>query len=187
MDSLRTTTIEASRVDKFNYYGDFFLLPVILLGDIVYIAENSKFDFSVFLFFILGLLLYGAVLEYGFHRFLYHGSVKKIKKLHLIHHKMPQSYVSSPPYVTAVLIFIFHVVFISLFGYKLGCSFVAGIVLGYLWYICIHHGIHHFGCPNSKILNYFKVEHQAHHDHAKLNYCVSQPFWNDLYRKFKKS
>jgi len=169
-------------MELFNYYGDFVQLPLFLAADFYYLTEHTKIDTSIFIVFFLGFLMYGALLEYGFHRYLYHGYFKKIKQLHLIHHKYPQSYVSSPPYVTAILLLLFHVIFITLLGYKLGCALVAGITFGYLWYIIIHHIIHHPPTRNFKLINYFIEEHQLHHDHAKLNYCVSQPFWNNLYR-----
>lgn len=183
MDTLRSDSIEATKIDKFNYYGDFVLLPCFLIADLYYLTEYFSLNRYVLLFFILGLLVYGAFIEYGFHRFIYHGSMKKIKKLHLIHHKFPKSYVSSPPYVTAIIMGVFYLVFMGLFGRQLGCAFVGGITFGYLWYIYIHHLIHHLEHTNSTLLNHFKIEHQSHHDHARLNYCVSQPFWNTLYRK----
>lgn len=175
-----------SKLDKFNYYGDFVQLPLILLALLYYLRKYYTIDTSVLCFFILGLLIYGAFLEYGFHRFLYHGRIKQIKRLHLIHHKCPQSYVSSPPYVTTVIMLIIYVVCVGLFGNKLGCAMVAGVIFGYLWYIIIHHLIHHITSSDSKFLNMFKEEHQLHHEHAKLNYCVSQPFWNKLYQYLGK-
>ncbi|TAL62342.1 MAG: hypothetical protein EPN84_06675 [Legionella sp.] len=186
MSELQIESIDGSKLDKFNYYGDFVQLPIFLMVDFLYLAKYAQLDSSVLCLFIAGILFYGALLEYGFHRFLYHGKLKQIKKLHLIHHKLPQSYVSSPPYVTTVLLLIFYIIFTALLGNKLGCAFVAGITFGYLWYISIHHLIHHAAPSESKFLNHFKEEHQKHHDHAKLNYCVSQPFWNTFYRTLGK-
>ena len=186
MNSLPGETNIVRKMDLFNYYGDFLLLPLILLGDFYFILDYYSFDLSVLVCFIAGILFYGSIMEYGFHRYVYHGKIKKINKLHLIHHKLPKAYISSPPYVTAIIMFILHLLFINLMGYKLGCAFVGGIAFGYLWYITIHHLIHHVSYEGSKVLNYFKIEHQQHHNHAKLNYCVSQPFWNTIYRKLDK-
>jgi|SRR5580704_3120373 hypothetical protein len=182
MNSLKSDINVVSKQDKFNYYGDFFLLPLIVSGDLYYIINYCTFDVFIILSFITGVVIYGAIIEYGFHRYIYHGKIKKITKLHLMHHKFPQSYISSPPYVTAAILFVFHVVCIHLLGPKLGCALVGGIAFGYFWYISIHHLIHHLPYNGSKLLNYFKREHQSHHDHAKINYCVSQPVWNIFYR-----
>ncbi|KTD35320.1 Fatty acid hydroxylase superfamily protein [Legionella moravica] len=184
MNNLNSEQMEVSKQDLFNYYGDFFLLPLVGFADAFYIYEYSQFDFFVFLSFFIGFFVYGGVLEYGFHRFIYHGRLKSIKRMHLIHHKFPQAYVSSPPYVTAILLLIFHLIFLYLLGYQLGCAFVGGIAFGYFWYITIHHMIHHVDSDRFVILNHYKKEHQIHHEHAKQNYCVSQPFWNSLYRLF---
>ncbi|CEG57327.1 sterol desaturase family protein [Legionella fallonii] len=182
MNSLRSDRSAVSKLDKFNYYGDFFLLPLIVLGDLFYIINYCVFDILVILSFIAGVILYGAVIEYGFHRYVYHGKIRTITRLHLIHHKFPKSYISSPPYVTAIILFVFHLLFINVLGVKLGCALAAGITFGYLWYISIHHLIHHVSYNGSRVLNYFKREHLSHHEHAKINYCVSQPIWNTLYR-----
>lgn len=183
MDSLRMEQLPENRLDKFNYYGDFVQLPLLLAADFYYLNKYYAIDLSVVLAFIIAILFYGAFLEYGFHRYIYHGNMSQIKRLHLIHHKFPQSYVSSPPYVTSMLMLIFYVIAIELLGYKLGCAVVAGITFGYLWYISIHHFIHHSANINSSVLNHFKESHQLHHEHAKINYCVSQPFWNTVYTK----
>ena len=185
MNNLKSDLIVVSKLDLFNYYGDFFLLPLVWCGDVYYIFQYSQFDLSVVIAFVIGFIVYGGGLEYGFHRFIYHGKLKRIKKMHLIHHKFPQALVSSPPYVTAILLLIFHLIFLSLLGYQLGCAFVGGIAFGYFWYIIIHHMIHHVDNDRSVLLNHFKAEHQIHHEHAKENYCVSQPYWNSIYRKFK--
>jgi len=182
MNILRNNPIEYSMLDKVNYYGDFITLPLILLADSYYLTEYNKLDISLVFSFIIGVLVYGSIVEYAFHRFIYHGTIKKIKKLHLLHHKFPQSYISAPPYITVSLLFVVHLVFMHLLGVKDGLAFAGGITFGYLWYITIHHLIHHLTYDDSKIFNYFKLEHNIHHQHAKLNYCVSQPFWNTFYR-----
>lgn len=183
MKGLKEKLSAHNKLELFNYYGDFLLLPLVLCAEFYYLIQYQHLGGWVYFSFIMGFIFYGSILEYLIHKYLYHGPLKKIKKLHLIHHKFPRSYVASPPYVTALFIVILNVFFAKLLGNKLGSAFVAGIVLGYFWYVIIHHMIHHMQSEYWYFLNHFKQEHESHHEKARVNYCVSQPFWNKIYRK----
>ncbi|MBP6918172.1 MAG: sterol desaturase family protein [Legionellaceae bacterium] len=169
---------------KFNYYFGFFLLVFVLVGVFVYINTHYTIDIPIIVAFFASFLFYGAVIEYCFHKFLFHGKAKNIAQMHLIHHEEPKAYLATPSWVMFVLICCLFIIFISLLGPKLGCASVGGICFGYLWYSIIHHLIH-YSDSKSKFITYFVAHHHLHHQYQALHYRVSQPFWDHIFTSKK--
>lgn len=162
---------------KFNYYASFYILVGVLIGVFYYI---HTLDIAIILTFFTSFLFYGIVIEYCFHKFIFHGKYKNLAYMHALHHDDPKAYLSSPAWVTIALIALFFIIFIGLLGTKLGCVSVAGLCFGYLWCNIIHHLIH-YSNSRSKLLNYFVAHHDLHHKYPALHYRVSQPFWDHIF------
>lgn len=59
----------------------------------------------------------------------------------------------------------------------------AGIMLGYLWYVSVHHALHHWRMEHASYLYTLKRRHALHHHGAETcNFGVTTGFWDRLFR-----
>ena len=167
------------------YYGIFekgFTTPVMI----------ALFFAGVFVF---------TLVEYIMHRYLYHveartPSMENISyTMHGIHHDYPKDKqrLAMPPVLALIIATFFFVLYRTLMGdYVFG--FLAGFLMGYTGYLCVHYSVHIFRVPK----NAFKIlwHHHAIHHYSQPDraYGVSSPFWDyvfgtmpDLSRNYKNA
>lgn len=157
---------------------------------------------------VLSLFVAGVawwtLLEYIFHRFLFHVDVAKILAspwalrwkreiifvhflLHGIHHKFPSDPLRLvfPPALTGiVLVMIFHTaktlmpLDFEVHAYPL----VAGILFGYVLYDVFHYTIHHAKSKLWPILAYGRRHHMRHHFRSSSkNYGITSSMWDLIF------
>ena len=140
------------------------------------------------IFFLLGILFY-TLIEYIFHRFLYHSGedYKDAKnwqyKIHGIHHVLPKDErLLAMPIPLAILLgsVLFLLVYL-LMGTK-AWFFFPGLFLGYAIYLLIHYNVHANKPPNN-FLKYLWKHHLIHHyTHEDKAFGVSSPLWDIIFR-----
>lgn len=138
------------------YYLDYLLYPVAA-------AAAYYFDPR------FGLLVAGCVAftlaEYwihrtALHRWFYHGT-------HEAHHKNPQDY---------VVLWYVPLVFVATY-LVFPHAFWSGFTFGYVWFILIHHALHHWS-HRSKWLTWYGRWHDLHHRNIRYNFGITHPLWD---------
>ncbi len=151
-------------------------------------------ELKVFCFIALFALLVWTFTEYFLHRFVFHFKAKSrlgkylIFLFHGIHHDDPndKTRLVMPP-VPAIMIvsglyFIFSLLIPSLWLN----TFMGWFLIGYLIYDYIHYATHHFPMK-SRVARYLKKWHlQHHHTKKQVQYGVSNPLWDYIFRTVPK-
>lgn len=133
--------------------------------------------------FLIGLVTW-TLLEYVLHRFAFHEKVLGVwlAKDHLKHHAKVDWFVplhTKLAMASVVLSILF--VAASLLGALPAATFVAGIVVGWLFYEVLHRRIH-VARPLNGYGRWARRHHLAHHfGHAKQNHGVTSPIWDRVF------
>ena len=125
---------------------------------------------------LFGLVLFSFV-EYCFHRWLFHGSVRVLEQGHRKHHEEPQAHDSLPfflPPLVALLLAGSLGMFLSASAALL---FTGGMAAGYAAYGLVHTIFHNvrFRRPLSRR---WAAAHHIHHYHPHSNFGVTTPLWD---------
>jgi sterol desaturase/sphingolipid hydroxylase (fatty acid hydroxylase superfamily) len=131
---------------------------------------------------VLSGLAAWTLIEYWLHRFVLH-RVPPFKRLHANHHRRPTALIGSPTLMTAGLFGL--LVFApsdAVFGLWRACALTLGMVGGYLAYILVHHGVHHWR-GSSPWLQHRRRWHGLHHRWPVQPVCfgVTSGFWDHVF------
>src|SRR4030088_1703898 len=114
------------RLGSFSYYADFVgaftcstLLWVLAMLQGTWLSRGEWFASL-----LIGLAVW-TLLEYGIHRWLYHG-VDFFIRLHDAHHKDPNAYVGAPPFIGIALIFFLIYVPVEMFSLMVASGLTTG-------------------------------------------------------------
>jgi sterol desaturase/sphingolipid hydroxylase (fatty acid hydroxylase superfamily) len=170
-------------LSKTGYYADFVFYPIMLLL-LTGAAMGSATPNQIWIWTsasVTGIAMW-TLLEYGLHRIVLHHAWH-FRKLHALHHAMPTAMIGTPTWLTAILICVF--VFLPLWwtaGFTLASGLTSGLILGYLWYISVHHAIHHWRTRPGSYLHRAKRRHAEHH-HARhpCNFGVTTAYWDRVF------
>jgi len=168
------------RLTKSGYYADFVFYPVFLL-----LLAGAAFGRDTPMNWLIWLLLCAAgvaawtLLEYWLHRIAFH-RMPMLRKLHDLHHAMPTAKIGTPTWVTAGLIC--GGMLLPLWwegGFNLASGLTSGLAAGYLWYVTVHHAVHHWRQRPGSYLHRAKRRHARHH-YADQPCCfgVTTPLWD---------
>lgn len=138
----------------------------------LYVALQALSLVAVANAWFLGMMGWG-ILEYIFHRFLFHGSLKRSDSrllnmyhflLHGFHHKYPQDSLRLvfPPVLLAALAIPVRILVLSLFPVGVGNAAMAGLFHGYVGYDLCHFALH-FQNFTSNYFQDLKRYHLQHH------------------------
>ena len=97
------------------------------------------------------------------HRFFWHG-------VHENHHLHPSEYVTSIWWYTPLL---FTVLF-----FIVPTSFFAGAAAGLVWFMLMHHWLHHIDLREHTWLHRYAIWHNRHHKFNDCNYGITTPVWD---------
>lgn len=178
-----------------------FVPLVIFVPVITYCLYLSivtfAFSISITAAYILGGIFLWSVIEYFFHRFVFHYSPKSQigKKIfftvHGVHHAFPGDSLRlvMPPSLSIPLSTFFFFVFKWTFGvYYL--PLFTGFLLGYLFYDMMHYAVHHAHFIKFKWFLKMKEHHMIHHFKDPDNgFGVTSDIWDKVMRTefpFKK-
>ncbi len=171
------------------------IIPLVLWAPVVsfliyraVILNQLPLDLFL-LIFALAIFVW-TFTEYFLHRFVFHfqSENKIIKRIvfmfHGLHHDDPEdpTRLVMPPVPAILIMSILWKFFGLLISAKLIDSFMSGFIFSYLCYDYIHYGTHHFKM-NSKIGRFLKKFHLQHHySKEDINYGVSNPLWDYVFK-----
>ena len=165
---------------KSNYWIGFVTDPLtalfFLFWEAVVLPSNVLVLVAVS---TLGLLSW-SLLEYAFHRWVYHQGRTLAHAGHKMHHNSPQVLIGMPWFLTTGFLWLVW----YLVGYTLQLSyalgFMAGLVTGFNLYGAFHHIHHHFNIKQSWYKK-LRVYHKVHHQYPEVNFGVTNPFWDHVF------
>ncbi|WP_461094317.1 sterol desaturase family protein [Spirosoma gilvum] len=137
--------------------------------------------------FITGLLIF-TLIEYGLHRYVFHLKTStsfrtKIQfAVHGNHHAHPRqlTQVMMKPILALLIITVLVPLFYGLLGVRM-LAFLPGFLLGYSLYLALHFVIHAYRPPKN-FLRQLWVNHHVHHRTDTVNFGVSSPLWDFIFR-----
>ena len=173
----------ATRLSRSAFFADFYVYPFFA---VVFVALSLAWDPRRWRASVLAVVVGFAVwtfVEYLLHRFVLH-HVKWVKDQHDVHHHDQKALVGTPTWFS-FLVFLAFVTMPAILATDLevGVSFTAGMMLGYLWYVTAHYGIHHWQAKSSGYLGRLKRRHALHHHYDDLgNFGVTSGIWDHVFR-----
>lgn len=163
------------------YLADFILYPLIVLGLAVAGLTTAPYA-SGWIAAALGGLATWTLAEYLLHRFIFH-HVPMVERMHEDHHENPRAMIGSPVWLS-LSIFAFVVVpplWLAL-GPNLTSAIVAGLMAGYLWYMVVHHAVHHWTIDERSWLYVARMRHLLHHYRSdECSFGVTTGFWDYVF------
>lgn len=170
-----------------------FWSPVILW--FFYRSFNSDaISIEIFSLVAVFSLLVWTFTEYTLHRFVFHYKAKSrfgkyiIFLFHGIHHDDPndKTRLVMPPVPAVMIVSVLYFLFKQFIPGQLLNAFMGWFLIGYLIYDYIHYATHHFPMKG-KTARFLKKWHiQHHHTKEPVQYGVSNPLWDYIFRTLPK-
>jgi sterol desaturase/sphingolipid hydroxylase (fatty acid hydroxylase superfamily) len=171
------------QLSKFGYYGDFLVYPALIVAlTLCAVHETTGLQFGEWLLFSVSGIAAWTIAEYFLHRTLFH-NFPFLKQMHEAHHAMPKELVGTPTWLSVAMGLI--VIFCPLWwaaGFIIASAISAGLMIGYLCYVTVHHLNHHANPPHDTFLYRAKHRHALHHYcGGSKNFGVTSDFWDRLF------
>ena len=149
-------------------------MGVVLLGAGLYQAQAHPI--AALATAVVGLMLFTLV-EYSFHRWMFHGSVPLFEPGHRRHHENPHGDDAMPFFLPPIGLLIIVGVLSVLMPFAFALLLTGGLAAGYALYGLSHDIIHatRFKHP---IGRRWAANHHIHHFHPDRNFGVSTPLWD---------
>ena len=173
----------ATQLTRFAFFADFFLYPVAAAAFIVLALAVDPHRWLASLASIAAGIAFWTFAEYLLHRYVLH-HVTWVKRQHDVHHHDQKALVGTPTWFS-FLVFLAFVTMPALLmsTLEVAAGFTAGMMLGYLWYVTAHYGIHHWRIRSSAYMIRLRRRHALHHNFDNLgNFGVTSGFWDYLFR-----
>jgi sterol desaturase/sphingolipid hydroxylase (fatty acid hydroxylase superfamily) len=170
------------RLGTFGYYADFvgaFTCGAFL--SVLAMLQGSWLLRAEWLaWLVIGVGLW-TLLEYGVHRWLYHG-VEFFIRGHEVHHKEPHAYTGAPPFVGIALIFSVIYLPVGLVSKTVASGLATGVLAGYFAYQLVHHAAHFWQPARGSYFYRARLRHSGHHYHRDLgNFGITTVFWDHIF------
>jgi sterol desaturase/sphingolipid hydroxylase (fatty acid hydroxylase superfamily) len=170
------------QLGRIGYYTDFVIYPVLVAASATAILARGDGTQRVhWLAAVAGGLAAWTFLEYIMHRLILH-RVAFFERMHLNHHGDPTARLGTPSWLS--LAFVGFAIFLPsalALGLLLGSGVTVGIMIGYLWYIVVHHAVHHWRLDHDGYLYRAKRRHaQHHHTQPDRGYGVTTALWDHM-------
>lgn len=167
------------------YAADFVAYPMAILGGLVAVLIYTpawRWP-ALALVAVLGLMAW-TLIEYGLHRFVLHG-LQPFKRWHGEHHARPHALIgtSTPASLAMFAILIFAPIALST-DIWYATAATMGVTTGYLFYVTMHHALHHWRGKKGTWFYALKYAHAMHHRPGFVgNYGVTTLFWDKVFTR----
>jgi sterol desaturase/sphingolipid hydroxylase (fatty acid hydroxylase superfamily) len=151
-------------------YSDFITTPIAI---VVVAVAMPAFRVVHVIDIVLGVLTW-TFFEYWLHRALHWRRFSMGFALHMGHHQHPSDPSGGTLYSTMVI------GALVLIAWKFGVgSFVIGVLLGYMWFIVLHHLLHNLINVDGLIIRALAENHEIHHHEGPQRmFGVSTSLWD---------
>lgn len=164
------------------YFADFVLYPAAIVAGTGLLWLLADRPLWLLLPVAVAGFLVWSLVEYGLHRFVLHG-VQPFKRWHEEHHKRPFALIGSSTLVSLMLFVLLVLWPLSLMlGRWIALAATLGMLCGYLLYVLVHHGTHHWKARPGSWMQARKRDHARHHMPGVRGwYGVTTPFWDHVF------
>ncbi len=170
------------RLSRVSFFADFYIYPTLAaaLVGVAYAAAPSQWSASC-IAVLIGASVWTLV-EYLLHRFVLH-RVPWIKEQHEAHHNSHKELIGTPTWLSLTLTLASVLLPATLLtNLALGSGFTAGFMLGYLWYVAVHYGTHHWSAKSGSLFSRLQRRHAVHHHYDVMgNFGVSSGLWDYVF------
>jgi sterol desaturase/sphingolipid hydroxylase (fatty acid hydroxylase superfamily) len=176
------TPAPATQLSRGAFFADFYVYPLAAAVFLALpIAANPQRWIVTCAAAVTGLALW-TLLEYLLHRFVLH-HVKWVKNQHDMHHHDAKALVGTPTWFSFLVFLVTLTLPVLLAStVEIASGLTAGVMLGYLWYVTVHYGIHHWKFRSSGYLGRLKSRHALHHHFDDLgNFGVTSGLWDFVF------
>jgi sterol desaturase/sphingolipid hydroxylase (fatty acid hydroxylase superfamily) len=173
----------ATRLSRSAFFADFYVYPAAAAALITLALTSDPQRWMTIALGVLGGFCLWTLVEYLLHRYVLH-HVKWVAEQHDVHHHDQKALVGTPTWFS-ILAFLAFVTLpaILIGGIEIAAGFTAGMMLGYLWYVTAHYGIHHWPVKSPGYLAQLKRRHALHHHVDELgNFGVTSGVWDHVFR-----
>ncbi|MGE4070646.1 MAG: sterol desaturase family protein [Lysobacterales bacterium] len=143
------------------------------------LARPDTHPISAALTLMAGLLLF-SLIEYSFHRWLFHGPEQAMERGHRRHHQDPTGIGSLPFFLPPIFLVVLAALFSKLMPLSDALLFTGGIAGGYCAYGLCHDWIHRARFRN-RLGRRWAANHHIHHHHPDHNFGVTSPLWDIVF------
>jgi len=166
---------------RWVYLADFVLYPLAVTMLAAAGLSMAHYASAWVLACLAGVATWTFV-EYLLHRFVFH-LVPVIERMHEDHHDNPRALIGSPVWLS-LMIFAFGVappLWLAI-GPNLTSAILAGLMGGYLWYMVVHHAVHHWAIDERSWLYTARLRHLLHHYRSnERSFGVTTGFWDYVF------
>lgn len=172
------------KLSRVGYYTDFIVYPAFIACLGFAGLSSSGMQRSVFwLTLAVASVCLWTLLEYLLHRFALH-HIPLLKQMHAHHHDEEKARIGTPSWVSlsvfAALVFL---PIWSTSDFLVSSAITVGLMIGYLWYISVHHIVHHWHPGHTSYVYALKRRHALHHHFDETaNFGVTSGFWDCVFR-----
>ena len=170
-------------LSKLNYYSDFVVYPLCILAlAVLGIFGVGGGAVELWAAIFAGSILAWTLVEYLLHRFLFH-HFPYIKDMHERHHHAERELVGSPIWLSLLAhLLVVFLPALLLFNPTVATALSAGLMTGYLWYVAVHHIVHHWHVSHRGYLYRLKRRHALHHHGPEgFNFGVTTGLWDRIF------
>jgi hypothetical protein len=179
--AMKIFTLEHSPL---SYAADFVLYPLAILSGLVaalFYVSMAHWP-TLAMAFVAGLLAW-SLIEYVLHRHVLHG-VQPFKRWHEEHHDRPFALIGTS---TIASLLLFGVLVFAPLALAAGIwpalTATLGVMSGYLFYVTVHHAVHHWKTRQGSWLHARKQAHARHHQSGYCgSYGVTTAFWDKVFK-----
>ena len=170
-------------LSRIGYYADFIVYPflVVMLFAITFSRMTQYAWLEWMMSFLCGVAVW-TLAEYVFHRFILH-DFPFFARLHDEHHADPTGLIGTPTWFSVAVI-LFGILLPLWWGtnFDVASGLTSGFMAGYLWYVSIHHAVHHMKMRDGSYLFHAKRRHALHHfARQSCNFGVTTGFWDRVF------
>jgi sterol desaturase/sphingolipid hydroxylase (fatty acid hydroxylase superfamily) len=179
-DSLNERVLSRVAQSKSTYWFGFFTDPltvIFLVGWDAFAMRSGPYAIATG--FLAGLTAWTLV-EYCFHRWIYHRGETLAHAGHLLHHDEPEALIGMPWFLTSGVMYSLWLIFSYVLELRAAASVISGLLSGFVFYYSFHHIHHHFN-PKSSWYRKLRAHHKIHHQIPAANFGVTNRFWDRVF------
>lgn len=171
------------RLTRIGYFADFLIYPLLLA-----LLAWLSFDHDVagepttWTAAAAAGVAAWTLIEYLLHRYVLHWA-PPLRQMHARHHASPNELIGTPSWVSVPLFGgLVLVPLLRSTEASIAYGATAGLMLGYLWYVAVHHATHHRRARPGTYLHRAKLRHAVHHHaHEPCNFGVTTSLWDRVF------
>ena len=171
------------RLTRIGYFADFFVYPLLLALlawfslDHEIVRERVTWTAAA----AAGVAAW-TLIEYILHRYVLHWA-PPLRQMHAQHHASPTELIGTPSWVSVpIFVGLVLVPLVRSSSASIAYGASAGLMLGYLWYVAVHHATHHLRARPGTYLYRAKQRHAVHHHSQRpCNFGVTTSLWDRVF------